>query len=101
LKGVKPVKQEIKPVENIQPDIPIRKVETVKDNDVFEELKRLREEINTLKIKPESSKPIEIPKQEVAPVKQQVAPPPVKVITPPRKVGLVPIRDLLNSMYNI
>ena len=101
LKGVKPVKQEIKPVENIQPDIPIRKVETVKDNDVFEELKRLREEINTLKIKPESSKPIEIPKQEVAPVKQQVAPPPVKVITPPRKIGLVPIRDLLNSMYNI
>lgn len=105
LKCIKPVKQEIKPIENIQPIQPIRKIETVKENDVFEELKRLREEINTLKIKPEPTKPIDIPKQEVAPVKREITPEPVKMVVqevkPPRKMGLVPIRELLNSMYNI
>lgn len=80
---------------------PVPKDESENDNNkrLVDELKTLRDELKALKIKPEPTKPIDIPKPEPTPPKAETPQPKVEpeVKSRPHRV---PVSQMLSSFYD-
>ena len=99
------LKGEVKPVEEkVNNPIETDKPKATPDDDLMVELKRLRDEVNLLKVKPEASiKPADVPVPNPEKVNTVIEQPPKIESIPdiPFRPQFVPISKMLNTMYNI